>query len=410
MQNFQFTFILLIFLLGFIIYLLSSDQRIFRIFSKSIQTFVSEINKTSNNKIENIFNCSVISENRTEDNYNNKNKTIFNKNIIEETLNVYKNKTCNVDDNRIYITYVCQDDRRLGNHIFNVASLMGIARSNNFIPVLLTTNRILERIDIRIDTVSSECFNYHKMLHFKDVNSRMYDNRTSDLINHFHKSNLTTKKALIMLHGFYQSWKYFDNIPRSELMSRINFKERNKIAAQKTLSKFLQNAEDDELKSNNQSINGRISYSGYTGITKSGYTTVGIHVRRGDMLLKVYKSQGHNIPNTTFLTHAMNYFQSDLLSNDNILFVVCSDDIKWCKHNIKGKNVYFSENNAAETDLALLGFCNHTVMAFSSFSFWAAYFAGGTAVYYRAHIRPKSLLFNVTNIGDHFYPSWIGKV
>ena len=45
-------------------------------------------------------------------------------------------------------------------------------------------------------------------------------------------------------------------------------------------------------------------------------------------------------------------------------------------------NITFSVQHSAGQDLALLASCDHTVMATGTFSWWAAWLANGTTVYY----------------------------
>jgi len=60
----------------------------------------------------------------------------------------------------------------------------------------------------------------------------------------------------------------------------------------------------------------------------------------------------------------------------DVIFLVFSDtntDINWCKENIKGENVLFSENHPDFIDFALQQKCDHNIIANSSFSWWAAW-------------------------------------
>ena len=62
-------------------------------------------------------------------------------------------------------------------------------------------------------------------------------------------------------------------------------------------------------------------------------------------------------------------------------YVGPSDDITWCKNNIVRKNVY-SEGLRPVENLALLGFCNHTVISctHSSYARWSSWYANETTV------------------------------
>ena len=69
-----------------------------------------------------------------------------------------------------------------------------------------------------------------------------------------------------------------------------------------------------------------------------------------------------------------------LRSDDNI-FLVISDDIDWCKENIKGNDVVYSkfsveghnEIKAEYLDLCLITHCDNFIMSCSTFSWWGAW-------------------------------------
>jgi len=93
---------------------------------------------------------------------------------------------------------------------------------------------------------------------------------------------------------------------------------------------------------------------------------VGVHVRRTDYL---------KFPNIHPFPGLDYYKKSFEVYRDNFActFVVCSDDIKWCKENFVGDDFLFSESNDSIFDLMLLSNCDHNIIANSSFSWWGAY-------------------------------------
>lgn len=108
---------------------------------------------------------------------------------------------------------------------------------------------------------------------------------------------------------------------------------------------------------------------------------VGVHVRRTDYVH--YLMRKHNIPpaNITFYTTAMDYFTKKF---ECVLFVVVSDDLKWClKMFQRRKRVYIETNlNVPSVDLAILAACNHTIYDYGTFGEWGALLAGGETIYY----------------------------
>ena len=92
---------------------------------------------------------------------------------------------------------------------------------------------------------------------------------------------------------------------------------------------------------------------------------VSIHVRRGDY---VGLKQFHPFCGKKYYDRCIEYFRT----MGNYIFMVCSDDIGWCRQNIKGKDIYFSENDVL-TDLAIMHKCDHNIIANSSLSWWGAW-------------------------------------
>ncbi len=100
------------------------------------------------------------------------------------------------------------------------------------------------------------------------------------------------------------------------------------------------------------------------------YRTCSLHVRRGDYLQKDQLECNGLMP--------LSYFEKavDLItkeSSSNINFIVCSDDISWCKENFKGENFFFIEGQKDIIDLFIMSKCDNNIISNSSFSWWAAY-------------------------------------
>ncbi len=100
--------------------------------------------------------------------------------------------------------------------------------------------------------------------------------------------------------------------------------------------------------------------------------TVGIHVRRGD-----YLALPHRFPfvGTTYLKRAVGRFPR------NFLFVVCSDDVPWCRRfftgrNFPGREFLFVEGESVWDDLFAQSFCRHNIISNSTFSWWGAWLNG----------------------------------
>ena len=95
--------------------------------------------------------------------------------------------------------------------------------------------------------------------------------------------------------------------------------------------------------------------------------SVAIHVRRGDY-----------VNNEVHETIGIKYFKQSIdkikTMTNNPHFFVISDDISWCKNNLKiPRCVYvdFTENEIE--DFEIIKLCTHKIISNSTFSWWAAF-------------------------------------
>lgn len=103
-------------------------------------------------------------------------------------------------------------------------------------------------------------------------------------------------------------------------------------------------------------------------------TAVSIHVRRGDYL---------NIPSTAGIC-TLDYYRNAIDTISGLcrpdLYIVLSDDIDWCRNNIKpllsGTPVEFVHHNRgcnSYRDMQLMTLCRHNIVSNSSFAWWGAW-------------------------------------
>lgn len=198
----------------------------------------------------------------------------------------------------------------------------------------------------------------------------------------------------VMLHGFYQSWRYFANIPRRQLVDHFRFTQRTSTAAdQSRVWRDLAR----------------------TTLTGSDSILVGVHVRRGDFVRSPSTvAYGYTVADRDFFRRAMRYFADRFKRVD---FVVCSDDIEWSRRNVllppvtshrcEMRIAYCDGSDDEAADLAVLARADHVIMSTGTFGWWAAWLAGGTTIYYGGWPRPGSALSAQVNKTDFFPPDWI---
>lgn len=148
------------------------------------------------------------------------------------------------------------------------------------------------------------------------------------------------KKRVYFLTGWWQSEKFFKEIEK-EIRKDFSFSEfidkKNK-----EIEKIILNC-----------------------------NSVSIHIRRGDYLKD--KSLGGLAP--------LKYYQKGIeyINNrvKNPVYFIFSNDINWCKENLKIENeIYYVDWNSGEDsyrDMQLMSLCKHNIIPNSSFSWWGAW-------------------------------------
>ena len=266
------------------------------------------------------------------------------------------------------------DGRRWGNLMFNYASLLGIARRNNMSAVLPDTFHLVEVFDINVLLVSRPQVERYLMPYrkFEEYGRRAcaYDMKSEQLPEPW-----STK-----LIGYYQSWKYFVNVEK-DLREHFRFKPEVLKSARSFLARVVPGT-----------------------LQGMDVTKIGVHVRRGDVLLDKNKKYGYTVATAKYIQHAMDYFMGKF---PKIVFIVCSDDITWCKQTMKGDNIIFSNTNDAGVDLAILSLCDHSIVTVGSFGWWAGWLANGTTIYYDNWPAYGSVLEYHVDKKQYFPPHWI---
>jgi len=271
----------------------------------------------------------------------------------------------------------------IGNHLFYYSATVYVAWLTGRHICLLTSSRKLilnELFDIHIPQVNIKkyrCPSYK----FKQRGVGLYDARVESLIN-------ISPNKYLLLDGYFQSWMYAHTIA-AQLRQDLCFKKELKEFVADFLSRTVP-----------------------LGWSKLKFVRVGVHVRRGNFLTKSGLVFGYTSAGERYLQKAMTYFVKQF---PRVQFIVSSNDIKWCQkhmtlHNFNKTNVniVFSVKHSAGQDLALLASCNHTVMSTGTYSWWAAWLANGTTIYYANYPNNGSLLSRSFRNKEYYYPHWIG--
>lgn len=105
-------------------------------------------------------------------------------------------------------------------------------------------------------------------------------------------------------------------------------------------------------------------------ILNAGDRSVSIHIRRGDY---VGNTDFGGVATGEYYTKALEIIRSQVPEAQIFIF---SNDIGWCRENIVGENIIFSNNYGELPDwaeMSLMSRCKHHICANSTFSWWGAW-------------------------------------
>jgi len=275
---------------------------------------------------------------------------------------------------------------RLGNHMFYYSGSMYVASFTGRRPCIWTKRLgkvwkyLHDVFDIDIEYINVDTFGC-PLHRFQHKGHYLYDKHIESLIN------ISDSKSL-WIRGSFASWMYTYPIA-TQLRQNLKFRKKNTEFVADFLSRNVP-----------------------PGWTTLKFVRVGVHVRRGDYLKTWTRRAGFTVASERYLQRAMNYFVERF---PRIQFIVASNDIRWCQKHIRlsmfnrtDVNITFSVSHNAGQDLALLSKCDHTVMTTGTYSWWAAFLANGTTVYYANFPRPRSHLAALVRRSEFFHPDWIG--
>lgn len=219
---------------------------------------------------------------------------------------------------------------KLGNLMFQYASLIGVKYKTGFQCCILPE----EVADKRpIDNITSS-FNLKEISLYNPTITKFTTIYKES--NFLYDPNIFNIKDNTLLSGYFQNEKYFNHC-RDIVKKEFEFKPFVIESARQELS---------SLKS-----------------------TISVHVRRTDYLLF---SEIHPLCNLEYYEKAFSLFESTKDST----FVVCSDDIEWCKKNFNTSKYNFKfieDRKTTEYDMCVMSLCDHNIIANSTYSWWAAW-------------------------------------
>lgn len=204
---------------------------------------------------------------------------------------------------------------RLGNYLFQVAA--GLSLSSE-VSLIAPSEKIYKEV-----LKYPEIFGKFTLLRNMPQNVVLYEEQD------FYYKEIPYRGGDLILKGDFQSFKYI----------RIN-------------PKVLFNTQPLSV----------ISYINNLKINPKEY--VGIHVRRGDYLKLPHR---HPFCGLNYYLKAIKVFPK------GTKFLVCSDDMNWCRKKFKGNEYLFIDSKNEMIDFYLLAMCNSNIISNSTFSWWASF-------------------------------------
>lgn len=267
-----------------------------------------------------------------------------------------------------FLTIHCNEGR-LGNQMGTYATLYGLARLNQRIPYGQRCNMewLLPYFELSMAEIGDLPEKYAREY---EIGPYL---RPSD-------ANIPSQKNLLTGYLYPSSFTFYHHV-RNEIKREFRFKKRIREYVGRVLGKMA--------------------------ATTGASVYVGVHVRRTDYCgwLKAFRGKEFD---REYIVKAMNYFKQRY---DRPLFLVVSDDRKWCRRQFGGlADVVITEEPPEPAyDLALLASCHHSIITYGTFGFWAAYLAGGHTVYYADFLAPDSkFLRSESPYNQTYLPQWVG--
>ena len=226
---------------------------------------------------------------------------------------------------------------RLGNQMFQIATVIGYSLKNYFKPIFpeWNYNKFLKH-PLSVNILQKDpIFPQEDIPGFIRYKEPAFEYRVIPPFN-----------TDVDLFGYFQSEKYWEGFS-SQIQKVFELKDDLQLSFDLYLVESM--AQFDNTK--------RIC---------------SIHVWRGDYItVQEHKDFYHELKPEYYYKAAKTLYGDKI---DEVLFIICSDDPNWCRKNLKFENTLVIENSRTDIfDLFLMANCNDNIIANSSFSWWSAY-------------------------------------
>ena len=127
--------------------------------------------------------------------------------------------------------------------------------------------------------------------------------------------------------------------------------------------------------------------------------SVSLHIRRGNYL----NLKNVNVLDVDYYMKAVDYLRKSI---ENPTFFIFSDDLEWCKNSLGflDNSIFVDRTKTEIDDLKLMSFCQHNIIANSSFSWWGAWLNQNSK---KTVIAPKDWLLNDPGSSNVILSDWV---
>jgi hypothetical protein len=245
----------------------------------------------------------------------------------------------------------------LGNQLFQYAAALGVAHASGATPMLDASgfdagteerSYSLDRYDLGVPVLHGGVFDPGFQTVSLPAQPGLAEAGIAGALdvpvcrenNYAFEPHVMAGPVPVYLHGFWQSWKYFDAVSET-LRDRLSVPPRPS--------------------SRNDALVAAIR----------GSPAVSIHVRRGDYAT-AYNQTIFGLCAPDYYRVAMTILRDRI---DSPRFFVFSDDPEWCRRHFRDPDTTIApaSDGDARDDLAMMSHCRHHIIANSSLSWWGAW-------------------------------------
>jgi len=266
---------------------------------------------------------------------------------------------------------------RLGNQMFQFASLVGIAKNMGY-DYCIPDHRGKTWFDRMVgDQIITENHQLQHLFEMKDVKLGSIEGGNEINLEQAEFCEDLFKECPdnSTLYGYFESYHYFENVEK-ELREQFTFLPKVLEEAEK----FHRDYETDH--------------------------PVAINVRRGKDFIRV--QDFHPPCSEAYYKEAIERLGKDRQ------YVVITDDLEWCREIFKGDNYIFNDVVPiglikGHFDIAVGALCHDFIISNSTFSWWMAYLGKGkTKKVYAPDPWFGPALSHIDTEG--YYPAWVQKI